>query len=102
MAKARSDALAGREEEAFELTAEGGAANRRRATEMLFDGAYLRTLSPLPGTWGAAALAGAGVGLTLKAEPGFSLRGDLAWPLVSIGAQSAGLPRVQASAAYQF
>jgi signal transduction histidine kinase/CheY-like chemotaxis protein/HPt (histidine-containing phosphotransfer) domain-containing protein len=41
-AKARSDALAGVEKQAFALTVRGGAANRQRATNMLFDASYLR------------------------------------------------------------
>ncbi len=41
-AKARSDALATIEQQAFALAAKGGAENRRRATEMLFDGSYLK------------------------------------------------------------
>ena len=40
-AKARSDALADIEEDAFASVARGGAANRQRATQMLFDSAYL-------------------------------------------------------------
>ena len=41
-AKQRSDALAGVEQQAFALTAEGGAANRQRATDILFGASYLR------------------------------------------------------------
>ncbi len=41
-AKARSDALATVEEQAFALAAHGGAANRQRATDILFDASYLR------------------------------------------------------------
>ncbi|MBT0773257.1 response regulator [Kineosporia sp. J2-2] len=41
-AKARSDALADIEEDAFALAARGGAANRQQATRMLFDASYLR------------------------------------------------------------
>jgi hemolysin activation/secretion protein len=67
-----------------------------------FDTAWLRTLSPLPGTRASYELSSYGLGLTMKAKPGFTLRGDLAWPLNSIGAQAALQPRVQASAAYQF
>ncbi len=67
-----------------------------------YDAAYLRTLSPLPGTRASYQLSSYGLGLTMKSKPGFTLRGDLAWPLSSIGAQSALQPRVQASAAYQF
>lgn len=67
-----------------------------------YDAAYLRTLSPLPGTRASYKLNSYGLGLTMKAKPGFTLRGDLAWPLNSIGAQAALQPRVQASAAYQF
>jgi hemolysin activation/secretion protein len=67
-----------------------------------FDTAWLRTLSPLPGTRASYELSSYGLGLTMKAKPGFTVRGDLAWPVNSVGAQSAGQPRVQASAAYQF
>ena len=42
------------------------------------------------------------LGLTARAKPGFMLRADLAWPMNSVGAQSAYQPRVQASASYQF
>ncbi|WP_256788913.1 ATP-binding protein [Frankia sp. AvcI1] len=41
-AKARSDALATVEEQAFTLAVHGGAANRQRATDILFDASYLR------------------------------------------------------------
>ncbi|CAO5244126.1 histidine kinase [Frankia sp. AgKG'84/4] len=41
-AKARSDALATVEKQAFALAAAGGTANRQRATDKLFDGSYLR------------------------------------------------------------
>ncbi|OHV34123.1 hybrid sensor histidine kinase/response regulator [Pseudofrankia saprophytica] len=41
-AKTRSDALATVEKRAFDLAAQGGAANRQRATDMLFDASYLR------------------------------------------------------------
>jgi len=41
-AKARSDALATVEQRAFALSAQGGTANRQRATDMLFDASYLR------------------------------------------------------------
>ncbi len=41
-AKARSDALATVEQQAFTLAAHGGAANRQHATNMLFDASYLR------------------------------------------------------------
>ncbi|MCK9876531.1 ATP-binding protein [Frankia sp. Ag45/Mut15] len=41
-AKARSDALATVEQQAFARVAAGGAANRQRATTMLFDASYLR------------------------------------------------------------
>jgi signal transduction histidine kinase/CheY-like chemotaxis protein/HPt (histidine-containing phosphotransfer) domain-containing protein/HAMP domain-containing protein len=41
-AKARSDALATVETRAFTLAAQGGAAGRQQATDMLFDGSYLR------------------------------------------------------------
>jgi len=41
-AKARSDALAIVEKRAFALVVQGGAANRQRATDMLFDASYLR------------------------------------------------------------
>ncbi len=67
-----------------------------------FDAAYLRTLSPLPGTRSSYQLSSYGLGMTLRERSGFTLRGDLAWPLVSVGAQAALQPRVQASAAYQF
>jgi hemolysin activation/secretion protein len=67
-----------------------------------YDAAWLRTLSPLPGTRASYQLSSYGLGLTAKAKAGFTLRGDLAWPLTSVGAQAALQPRVQASAAYQF
>jgi hemolysin activation/secretion protein len=67
-----------------------------------FDAAWVRTLSPLPGTKASYTLDSVGLGVTMKAKPGFTLRGDLAWPLIEIGAQSALQPRVQASAVYQF
>ncbi|MDT3442506.1 MULTISPECIES: ATP-binding protein [unclassified Pseudofrankia] len=41
-AKERSDALAIVEKRAFALAAQGGAANRKQATDMLFDASYLR------------------------------------------------------------
>ncbi len=41
-AKARSDALATVEKQAFALAAAGGTANRQLATDKLFDGSYLR------------------------------------------------------------
>ncbi|HST82365.1 MAG TPA: ATP-binding protein, partial [Kineosporiaceae bacterium] len=42
-AKARSDALAIAETQAFALAARGGTANRQEATDILFDASYLRT-----------------------------------------------------------
>ncbi|MEO5688086.1 MAG: POTRA domain-containing protein [Burkholderiaceae bacterium] len=67
-----------------------------------FDTAWLRTLQPLPGTHSSYELSSYGLGLTARAKPGFMLRADLAWPMNSVGAQSAYQPRVQASASYQF
>ena len=67
-----------------------------------FDTAWLRTLAPLPGTRASYELSSYGLGLTARAKPGFMLRADLAWPMNSVGAQSAYQPRVQASASYQF
>ncbi|MDP9124203.1 MAG: BamA/TamA family outer membrane protein [Pseudomonadota bacterium] len=67
-----------------------------------FDTAWLRTLKPLPGTRPSYELSSYGLGLTARARPGFMLRADLAWPMNTVGAQSAYQPRVQASATYQF
>ena len=67
-----------------------------------FDTAWLRTLYPLPGSRASWELSSYGLGVTMTAKPGFTLRGDYAWPLNSIGAQSALQPRMQASANYQF
>jgi hemolysin activation/secretion protein len=67
-----------------------------------FDTAWLRTLEPLPGTRASYELSSYGLGVTMKAKPGFTLRGDFAWPMNSIGAQAALQPRLQASANYQF
>ena len=40
--------------------------------------------------------------MTMRGRSGFTMRGDLAWPLNSIGTQVAQQARLQASAAYQF
>ena len=67
-----------------------------------YDTAWLRTLQPLPGTRASYLLSSYGLGWTMKGKPGLAVRGDLAWPLNSVGAQTALQPRVQASAVYQF
>lgn len=69
---------------------------------VFFDAAWLRTLSPLPGTRASYTLDSVGLGVTMKAQSGFVLHGDLAWPLTDVGAQGALQPRLQASAVYQF
>ncbi len=67
-----------------------------------FDTAWLRTLSPLPGTRDSYQLSSYGLGLTARAKPGFQLRADLAWPMNSLNDRPAYQTHVQASAAYQF
>jgi hemolysin activation/secretion protein len=66
------------------------------------DGAYLRVLSPLPGTSDSYQLASTGAGITLKAPGGVGLSADLAWPLRDSSFQKAYRPRLQASATYEF
>ena len=66
------------------------------------DAAYLRLRAPLPGTHERYGLASIGVGLSLKAREGLSLRADLAWPLRDSGTQEAHKARLQASAQYEF
>jgi hemolysin activation/secretion protein len=67
-----------------------------------FDTAWLRTLSPLPGTRESTQLSSYGLGLTARARPGFQLRADLAWPMNTFNDRPAYQTHVQASAAYQF
>lgn len=71
-----------------------------------FDAAYLRILEALPDASGhvrsSYQLSSYGLGMTMRGRSGFSLKGDLAWPLTSVGAQAALQPRLQASAGYQF
>ena len=67
-----------------------------------FDTAWLRTLSPLPGTRSSYELSSYGLGVSARAKPGFTLRADLAWPMNSIGPTQAYQTHVQASASYQF
>ena len=67
-----------------------------------FDSAFVRTLSPLPGTRASYELSSYGLGLTARAKPGFLLRADLAWPMNTIGDRQAYQTHVQASASYQF
>lgn len=67
-----------------------------------FDTAWLRTLSPLPGTRSSYELSSYGLGLTARARPGLQLRADLAWPMNSLNDRPAWQTHVQASAAYQF
>jgi hemolysin activation/secretion protein len=69
---------------------------------VFIDGAYLRLLSPLPGTRDNFELVGVGVGLTLRAKSGLSARADLAWPLRASSYQQAYRPLVQANAVYEF
>jgi hemolysin activation/secretion protein len=67
-----------------------------------FDTAWLRTLSPLPGTRSSTQLSSYGLGLTARAKPGLQLRADLAWPMNTLNDRPAYQTHVQASAAYQF
>jgi hemolysin activation/secretion protein len=71
-----------------------------------FDAAYLRILSALPDANGHVRsswqLSSYGLGMTLRGRSGLTMRGDLAWPLNSIGGQVALQARLQASAGYQF
>ena len=67
-----------------------------------FDTAWLRTLSPLPGTRSSYELSSFGLGMTARARPGLQLRADLAWPMNTLNDRPAYQTHVQASAAYQF
>ena len=69
---------------------------------VFFDTAWLRTLSPLPGTRASSELSSYGLGLTTRAKPGFQLRADLAWPMNTFNDRPAFQTHVQASADYQF
>lgn len=66
------------------------------------DSAYLRTLSPLPGSASASELTGIGLGFRMTSRHNASLVLDLAWPTRDSNFTRAWSPRLQANTALEF
>ena len=73
---------------------------------VFYDTAWMRTLSPLPGSLLPSRLTGYGAGLTLKTANGLQLRGDVALRMIATGdgptLQPAQHVRIHASAVMDF